>query len=407
MIRPGGESTVLDDEVVTTYGAQATNHLIAQASVLVFQQNDKSVQSNHIISANGTPNATPNPERQHNATMKDKTTEQSPDEVADPEVEGDVEEIDPRADNCFIKPSGVRSPTKDVIRSQEHFHRTVNDKEKVNIKENNTSIKTVQYPQLPCWHHFNKTCSYGSRCRYSHNKDEYIELRKKQKIEYEEYKKNKKPNFNMPNHVTEDNPHVVEETVATISLSNSKTKGTPVVNPSAELPPFISASLSGQPPQETDKPNEIPTLYQQKDNHRKICWYYNNNNCIYGDRCRNLHQNRQEFPTVTYYPKKKMSTNRWSDRGEDYEMSHAKHKEPKNPPQEVTEFYPNPSKPVNTEGVKSSKRYYLDRDDPGTKKLCWWHNSEKCIYGVNCWYVNKEEDQYSSRQPFLVEAQQA
>ena len=212
----------------------------------------------------------------------------------------------------------------------------------------------------------------------------------------------------MPNHATEDHPHdVVKETVATISHSNSKSEGTPVLNPSTELPPLMSSFPSGQPPQETDKPEEIPTLNQHKDSRRKICWYYNNNICIYGDRCRNLHQISQEYPTVTYYPKKKMSTNRWSDREEDYEMSHANHKEPKPPPQEVTEFYSNPSKPVNTEGVKSSKRYYLDRDEPGTRKLCWWHNSEKCIYGVNCWYVNKEDDKYSYRQPFLVEAQRA
>ena len=274
-------------------------------------------------------------------------------------------------------------------------HRPVNDNEEGKINEsnegqnkNNTSRKTEDNPQPPCWHHFNNTCRYGSRCKYSHNRADYIELRKKEKLNYEVYKKNKKPNLDIPNQEPEDYPQVIEEIVASKLQSNSKSDETPILIPPVELAPFTSTSLTEQPTQETGKSDVTPTLYQQKDSHRKICRYYKNNKCIYGDRCRDLHQKRQEYPTVTYYPKEN-------------------HGEPKYPPQEVTEIYSNSSKPVNTDGLKSSKRYYLDRDEPGTRKLCWWHNSEKCIYGVNCWYVNKEDYQYSYRQPFLVEAQQA
>ena len=191
----------------------------------------------------------------------------------------------------------------------------------------------------------------------------------------------------MPNQEPEDYPQIIEEIVASQSKSNLKSDGNLIQIPSVELAPLTSSYLAEQPPQEIDKVDVTPTFDQQKDSHRKICQYYINNKCIYGDRCRNIHQKHQEYPTVTYYSKEN-------------------HEEPKYPPKEVTEIYSNTSKPVNTEGLKSSKRYYLDRDEPGTRKLCWWHNSEKCIYEVNCWYNNKD-DQDSYRQPFLVEAQQA
>ena len=56
---------------------------------------------------------------------------------------------------------------------------------------------------------------------------------------------------------------------------------------------------------------------------------------------------------------------------------------------------------------KHTKRYYMDRDDPSDnpKKICWSHKSDKCKFGENCWYV--ERDDYEDGQPFLVVAQQA
>ena len=36
----------------------------------------------------------------------------------------------------------------------------------------------------------------------------------------------------------------------------------------------------------------------------------------------------------------------------------------------------------------STKRYYVDRDDPieNSRKKCWWHQMGKCKYGEICWY---------------------
>ena len=35
---------------------------------------------------------------------------------------------------------------------------------------------------------------------------------------------------------------------------------------------------------------------------------------------------------------------------------------------------------------KHTKRYYMDRDDPSEnpKKICWYHNSDRCKFGENC-----------------------
>ena len=48
----------------------------------------------------------------------------------------------------------------------------------------------------------------------------------------------------------------------------------------------------------------------------------------------------------------------------------------------------------------SSKRCYLDRDDPSekSKKICWWHQRGKCKFGKRCHYSH-------DLQPFLAGAQ--
>ena len=62
------------------------------------------------------------------------------------------------------------------------------------------------------------------------------------------------------------------------------------------------------------------------------------------------------------------------------------HMEPKTNP------WSRESKPEYPKPEAANKRYYVDRDQPSEtkKKICWWHQRNRCKFGKNCWYSHKE-----------------
>ena len=131
----------------------------------------------------------------------------------------------------------------------------------------------------------------------------------------------------------------------------------------------------------------------EKKRDSRRCWYFLNASCHFGNRCKYSH-----IPTV-----REQQLNKDNIQHSYQQKDEKKHTE---------ESTSTTGTIVEERSRNHSKRYYVDRDDPGNRKLCWWHNSKKCIYGVNCWYIDEEytdhqHDYNPQRQPFLVEAQQA
>ena len=142
-----------------------------------------------------------------------------------------------------------------------------------------------------------------------------------------------------------------------------------------QFPPLTkSIQIVITPPQIISKSTPQPDYNSDiGPNKRKLCWYYANSTCRYGDRCNNIHE-KQVFKTVTY------SRSRTTLK--------------------------------STSTGNFNKRYYVDRDEPNEeyRKYCRWHKRGDCIHGVNCWFVegyNQYNDQTEpERQPFPNEAQQ-
>ena len=76
----------------------------------------------------------------------------------------------------------------------------------------------------------------------------------------------------------------------------------------------------------------------------------------------------------------------------------------------VTEVNSEVSKLTTPQSPTSTKRYYVDRDEPNeeNQKICYWHKRGDCKFGVNCFHTEEERQQYEEHlkaQPFRPEAQ--
>lgn len=122
-------------------------------------------------------------------------------------------------------------------------------------------------------------------------------------------------------------------------------------------------------------------VVENKEDSRR-CWYFLNASCYFGNRCKYAH-----IPIV---------------REQHVEEDNIHHSYQNKHTEERT----------STTGTIVQERSRNHSKRNRNRKLGWWHNSNKCTYGINCWYIDEkytdhQNNYYPRRKPFLVEAQQA
>ena len=454
MIGPGRESTVLDDEVITTYDAQETYNLISQASVLVFKPNDDTAKKGKTANEDTTKDKAVSA-----VTNEDQTDTANEDSNYSSRQMGSETSRDQRRGVVTITNKAsvesdklklpVEKPDAVINKAQKEVYLDErNDDEKERITGR---IKKDHH--TPCRYYFQSVCRFGRQCRFSHNSTDYEEYRKKQKTDYDEYKKKQKSKLSEERSDEQRTQFALKD----LNLYRDVTDtGTP-----AEKLNFLGTSSILEKGEHTPN-HESTTLAYQSETEAGLkipCKGYSKADSSHSEPEKYKHANPEQakIPGVSYqsksfgatinvYPERKQpeTPNLFSKvkRSENITGNTRKRdfRSPDEPRcstdelatiileamisdeqlptqsndklplisnktekllQDITQLEINTSLPESRLYQRrdsiavSNKRHYEDRDQPNHEMntLCWWHKRGRCKYGNRCWYYHPQQDE--------------